>query len=162
MELFYTPAPVDSLAFTTKILRKYFGIAAPQFSINEHGKPFLLNSPLRFNLSHSSGVTALAVSTQEVGLDIQKRTERELSALSRRLTPAERAEDFFALWTAKEAYIKYMGGALAGMLASLEYRSGVLYENGSPIPAHLYQTELCGCALCICTASPEAVTLIRL
>lgn len=162
MKLFYTTAPAQSRAFTAKILREYYGITAPEFGTTEHGKPYLLNSPLRFNLSHSGNVTALAVSEQEVGLDIQERTERDFSALSRRLTPAEQVEDFFALWTAKEAYIKYKGGSLAGMLSSLEYRGGVLYENGSPAKAHFFQTELEHCAACVCVKNAEAVEIIAL
>lgn len=162
MKLFYTTAPVQSRAFTEKVLRNYYGVSAPQFSVTEHGKPFLLNATLCFNLSHSGGVTALAVGEQEVGLDIEFKKARNLSALARRLTPAERKEDFFALWTAKEAYIKYKGGTVAGMLASLEYRGGALYENGIPVPVYLFQTEIESCAACICTASPEAVTLFRL
>lgn len=162
MKLFYTTAPTDSRAFTAKILREYYGIAAPEFQQTEHGKPCLLNAPLFFNLSHSGNITALAIAKQEVGLDIQERTERAFPAALSRLTPAERAEDFFALWTAKEAYIKYKGGSLAKMLSALEYCGGVLYENGAPVNAHLLRFELKDCAACVCSARSEEVKLIEI
>ncbi|MDE6677144.1 MAG: 4'-phosphopantetheinyl transferase superfamily protein [Clostridia bacterium] len=162
MKLFVTTEPTDSRVFLEKVLREYYAVPAPRFFKNEHGKPYLAESPLFFNLSHSGNITAVVVSEQEAGLDIQLREERDLSAVLRRLSPAERSEDFFALWTAKEAYIKYKGESLASLLSALEYRGGTLYENGNPIPAHLYQTEMQNCAVCVCTASPEEVTFIRL
>lgn len=162
MKLFYTTVPTNSRAFLERALRDFYGISAPQFSRNEHGKPFLTNTALRFNLSHSGSLTALAVSEQEVGLDVQERSRRAFPALCRRLSPAEHEEDFFTLWTAKEAYIKFKGGALAEMLASLEFKNGVLYEHGKPVDANLFRFSLLSCAACVCAKASEAIEIIAL
>lgn len=162
MKLFFTTEPIDSRVFLERVLREHYAIPAPRIFQNKHGKPYLVGSPLFFNLSHSGSITAVAVSEQEVGLDIQLREKRDLSAVLRRLTPAERQKDFYALWTAKEAYIKFKGESLAGLLSALEYKGDTLYENGNPVEAHLYQTEMEACAVCVCTASPEEVTPVRL
>lgn len=146
MKLFYTARPVQSRAFLETVLSQYCGIISPRIAQTQNGKPYLLDAPLCFNLSHSGEITAVAVSEFEVGLDIQKREERNASAIQKRLTPAEQEEDFFAVWTAKEAYVKLRGGTLAGMLSPLEFRGGTLYENGTPVNAHLLQFELEGCA----------------
>lgn len=160
MKLFYTAAETDSRAFLLRALA-LCGVENPTFGHNANGKPFLQNASLFFNLSHS-GVTAVAVSDREIGLDVQRREKRRLSAIQNRLTAAERKEDFFELWTAKEAYVKYCGGTLAAMLPALEYRDGTLLEHGTPAPVSLFRTELCGCALCACTRFAEPAELILL
>jgi 4'-phosphopantetheinyl transferase len=82
--------------------------------------------PLRFNLTHSRGAVALAVSGgREVGIDIEERrrvveylqlAERFFSADEarhlRRLAPEQRGEAFFAIWTLKEAFVKGIGRGL--------------------------------------------------
>ncbi len=162
MKLFYTCEPTDSRAFLERILQAHYGISAPQFSETQNGKPFLADCPLRFNLSHSGSFTAAVFANQEIGLDIERRTPRNTQAITRRLSADEQNEDFFKVWTAKEAYIKYRGGTLAKMLSALEYRDGILYEKGVPVSAQLTFKELETCAVCICTAVHEPVTLIRL
>lgn len=120
-----------------------------------NGKPyFAAPEAPKFNLTHTEGLTAVAVGDCEVGLDAERRTPRALHALIKKLSPREREEDFFKLWTAKESYIKFCGGTLASMLKRLAYFGGTLYENGVPVHAALRHFELCGCTLCLCTQSP--------
>ena len=81
------------------------------------GKPYLPEHPdIHFNLSHSGNWVVLAVGDHEVGVDLE-RTDRNVdrTALAKRhFTPEELAsgEDFFAIWTAKESYLKYLGVGL--------------------------------------------------
>lgn len=88
-----------------------------------HGKPYLADGSCHFNLTHSENVAALAVSSRELGLDVEVRTRMvEYLALGRRFfaepeaMEMERAMDprrfFFEVWTAKEAYIKALGDGL--------------------------------------------------
>lgn len=160
--VYYTTDWTESRAFLIKVLREHYGISAPELSTTEHGKPYHAGNPLYFNLSHSGNLTAAAVSEREIGLDIQLRDEAPRPAIFRRLTPAEKQEDFFKLWTAKEAYVKYKGGTLAAMLPALEYKAGTLYENGSPAPAFLFFTEVKDCAVCVCSAQADEIELILL
>jgi len=94
----------------------------------EKGKPYFSNCPnIQFSVSHSGKYWACAVSREVVGLDLQEHTlkkrmaevemEARLWKLSRRFFSADEVrfveEDinntFFAVWAAREAYVKYLG-----------------------------------------------------
>ena len=108
------------------------------FIVGHHGKPRLDRSPgspdIRFNLSHSGDMAAIAVSLgREIGVDIEriepKRTDiavaerffsrREIEAL-RNLPEKDRDAGFFTCWTRKEAYIKARGEGLSIPLSEFD------------------------------------------
>ena len=83
--------------------------------------------PLRFNLTHSDGIVACAISVRiELGIDAENMNRArspmdiarsvfapsELAALERAPQTA-REELFFAFWTLKEAYVKARGLGLS-------------------------------------------------
>lgn len=89
------------------------------------GKPRLPAKEIEFNLSHSGSVVALAISEDEVGIDIERqRTFEDAEQLLenhftgdeirwfRQHPDAERAVAFLTLWTRKEALYKAMGKGL--------------------------------------------------
>lgn len=100
------------------------------FQAREHGK-LDIASPgeqvsVRFNLSHSRGVCAVAVAAgREVGVDVEQRSERVsiediaptifsapgLAAFAA-LPPGRRRAFFFAKWALKEALVKARGDGL--------------------------------------------------
>jgi len=103
--------------------------AALRFSYNQYGKPSLGpssgNTGFRFNLSHSNGLAALAVSTDlDVGIDIEairpvddnlaqnSFSQQECRSLSA-LAPSDHLVGFYRCWTRKEAFIKAMGHGLS-------------------------------------------------
>jgi 4'-phosphopantetheinyl transferase len=109
------------------------------FITNVHGRPEILDRPrgapdLRFNLSHTEGLIACAVTIgREVGVDvehIQRRlthdvagrffAPREVNDL-KALPEDEQARAFFDYWTLKEAYIKARGFGLALPLADFAF-----------------------------------------
>jgi 4'-phosphopantetheinyl transferase len=119
------------------VLASYLGCAcdAIRYTSNAHGKPILdgasvayaSGSLLHFNLTHSNGAIALAVSLgREVGIDIESRhrpaeylllaqrffTESEARHLHG-LDEQQRREAFFAIWTLKEAFVKGIGRGLS-------------------------------------------------
>ena len=109
------------------------------FGRTKQGKPYVENAGIFFNLSHSNGVVAAAFSPCEIGVDIEavrpvnlRIAERYFSDCDRRyLAQAVDQEDafhrFFAMWTAKEAYLKRHGAGLAGGLGfSVADESGLL------------------------------------
>lgn len=117
-----------------------------------HGKPFLADGSCHFNLTHSENLAALAISSQELGLDIEDRTRRvEYLALGQRFFAAaeskelEQAADprefFFEVWTAKEAYIKALGDGLSHPLDQFLTRHrgqwGLFDLQGAPLRWHL-------------------------
>lgn len=91
--------------------------------IGNNGKP--MTNGCYFNISHSHGLVACAVAEVPVGIDVEK-IRPVPPRLSRILSPAEREyvrcdEDFFRLWTLKEALIKCQGGVL-GQVRHVHFR----------------------------------------
>jgi 4'-phosphopantetheinyl transferase len=98
-----------------------------EFAYGEHGKPCLPDDAgLRFNLSHSAGVMALAISEgREVGIDVEAVRENLFAeGIARRYLPAQvateierrpeadRSREFFRAWVRQEAYAKGRGAGL--------------------------------------------------
>jgi 4'-phosphopantetheinyl transferase len=101
---------------------------------NEFGKPFLIDSDLRFNLSHSRNVALIAIANgRELGCDVEALdpgfpsreiaeaffSPGEVRALHT-LDAAHQVEAFFNCWTRKEAYIKARGLGVSLPLDSFE------------------------------------------
>jgi 4'-phosphopantetheinyl transferase len=129
-----------ALARTT--LSRYAPVAPADwaFITNVHGRPEILDRPrgvpdLRFNLSHTEGLIACAVTIgREVGVDvehIQRRLTHDVAGRFfapsevndlKALPEDERTRAFFDYWTLKEAYIKARGFGLALPLADFAFR----------------------------------------
>lgn len=123
---------VPSDRILRRVLALYLGEAEGEISLSrdERGKPHLAADPdrLAFNLSHSDGLTLVAVSHgREIGVDVERaKPERDLVALAERaLGPedatvvrgagdSERTRVFYELWTRHEARLKCLGIGLAG------------------------------------------------
>lgn len=97
------------------------------FSYNQWGKPFLRDSNIQFNLSHSKSLGLIAFChDQSIGVDIEwKRPDfgglkiakrffshKEIAELEALPTQDQR-QGFFNAWSRKEAYIKAVGKGLA-------------------------------------------------
>lgn len=89
---------------------------------NEYGKPYIKNNPIYFSISHSSDMAYLVLSDCEVGCDIERVDDRKYMELAKRFfcdeeyqflkDSKESKNDFFKLWTIKEAYLKEKGTGL--------------------------------------------------
>ncbi len=91
------------------------------------GKPFVADSPLAFNLSHSGPWLALAIAPSgTLGIDIENpRKTRNLLAIARHyfhpdetqhlqnLPDTARHQAFYRYWTLKEAFFKARGTGIA-------------------------------------------------
>jgi 4'-phosphopantetheinyl transferase len=99
-----------------------------RFTSGPYGKPEVIGfSGLRFNLSHTTGLVACAVTAgADVGVDVEdteRRTDLEQvagrffaadeAAALRDLHDGDRRDRFFHLWTLKESYIKARGLGLS-------------------------------------------------
>ncbi len=120
------------------ILSRYLDMDAGElaFTLGEHGKPALdgVCSTLRFNLSHSDDLLLVAVShMREVDVDVEfMRPDVPFEALAdhyfapedawklRLLPPAEKAWQFYELWTRAEARLKASGRGLSGANGIIE------------------------------------------
>jgi 4'-phosphopantetheinyl transferase len=134
---FFQPADaarfVIGRALARTMLSRYASVSPRDwpFVIDEHGRPHLASRPsnapdLRFNLTHTDGLVACALSIgREVGIDVEHINRpvthdvperffspREVADL-RALPKSEQDTVFFDYWTLKEAYIKARGLGLA-------------------------------------------------
>ena len=80
---------------------------------------------VHFNISHSGGYIAVAVSDHPVGIDVETKSDPDLKVTARFYSEAEQvavraAEDpqkaFRRLWTRKEAYVKCTGTGIEGAI----------------------------------------------
>lgn len=137
---FHFPADRDRFIASHGILREILGHylhCKPgdlAFSVNQYGKPALVNSNLEFNLSHSSDFALLAIAQgHKIGVDVEHiRTDMELENIAAHnfsevevselmsLSPEQRELGFFNCWTRKEAYIKAHGLGLSLPLDSFD------------------------------------------
>lgn len=131
---FKFPAPRNQFVISRSLLRqalgRYLRIDARdvRFESTANGKPELAgNADLQFNLSHTEGVTALAITRKRrVGIDVERiRQNTEALDLATRFFSTQEVQwlrsqpasdhiaSFFDCWTAKEAYIKAHGQGLS-------------------------------------------------
>ncbi len=120
-------------ALARRMLSRYAPVAPAdwQFVTNAHGRPEISVRPartpdLRFNISHTDGLIACAVTIgREVGVDVEQIgrhlthdiagrffAPKEVTDL-RALPESDQRRVFFDYWTLKEAYIKARGFGLA-------------------------------------------------
>jgi len=96
------------------------------FQTTAHGKPYLKNYPIEFNLSHSGDFVVWAFSTCAVGIDVEYMNRKvEILELAKRffapeeyrtlkqLPAASQQKAFYQCWTRKEAFIKASGEGLS-------------------------------------------------
>ena len=103
-----------------------------RFDYGEHGKPFLHGrEDFQFSFSHAGGYVAFVCGCRSVGVDIE-RTDREKENIARKyFTENEyeaiytrREKTFAEIWTAKEAYVKYLGTGLSKGLNTFDVLDG--------------------------------------
>lgn len=94
---------------------KVFGKNAfENIKYGEHGKPFFEHGEF-FSISHSGKYAVLAVSKNNIGIDIEVKTEANENVAKRCFSEEEQVfakmstENFFRIWTAKEAVLKFLG-----------------------------------------------------
>ena len=143
----YTKKPVLSEAFIKNILTAYYNIPNPLICKSIHGKPYIEGRKIHFNLTHSRGITALAVGKKRVGLDCERLDGRARPAVLRAFSEREKREifglaDFYAHWTARESYIKHYGLTLAAYWRKVEYCGGKIYLGGELQPDKITQFTL--------------------
>lgn len=102
-----------------------------RFSRSESGKPYLLDSNVHFNISHSSGITALALSA-ETPCSVDVESHRQIHDLALLIEKAMTFQEqqaikdsscqlksFFDKWVIKEAFLKLSGIGLAQSLKTI-------------------------------------------
>lgn len=101
------------------LIHRVLGLEERDIMTAREGKPYSPSCLLHFNLSHSGEYVLLAVSSCNVGADIEQHGRMTEKVARRVFTPAELKwleqepeERFTVLWTLKEAVTKALGRGL--------------------------------------------------
>jgi 4'-phosphopantetheinyl transferase len=146
---------IISHAFLRIALGQYLQITpqAVRFRITANNKPELDDGRgLHFNLSHTQGTAAIAVTrSRHVGMDVEKIRDNlnPLELATRFFSPQEcewlrsrpvpeHLASFFACWTAKEAYIKACGEGLSMGLSGFAVIPATPLTGNSQLQLEIY------------------------
>ena len=156
------------------------GIENLEYWYGTYGKPFLVNIPLEFSISHSGDYVILAVSSEPVGCDIERIGTCNLRTARRCLTDheyrilmdtgdeAERAQLFFRYWVLKESYVKRAGEGFHIPMKSLEINfmddSVMMRKNSVEQDCRFSESDrIPGYRIAVCSGSSDiAVKELRL
>jgi len=96
-----------------------------QITTNAQGKPYMLASPLQFNISHSQNLLMIGLQMhQPLGLDLEFIKPRDIHHFAQRFwgndwdqnlktyPPYLRRLGFYHAWTQTEAWVKYHGASV--------------------------------------------------
>lgn len=108
-------------AYTKKLLSEFIEKEAEKLSFDytKDGKPYLNGNPINFNISHSHDFGLIGISNRPVGVDIEKIDEtRNWNCIAEFMFSKKEiewlkqhpsSENFYLLWTLKEARLKCDG-----------------------------------------------------
>ena len=109
-------------ALLARLYRETTGEDLPSIAIGEKGKPYFLDSPYHFSISHTKNHAFCALSRKPVGLDAEELDRRvHLKLADKIFSPGERAQydaapdksrAFLTFWVLKEAEAKLTGEGL--------------------------------------------------
>lgn len=146
------------------------GVSAPIFAETPLGKPYLPEHPqLHFSLSHAGDWAVCAVGDAPLGVDVEQ-PRCTMKIAKRFFSPDELPEtedkDFLLrLWTAKEAFVKALGGGLTIPLDSfkvcLKEMEAVLEQNLSPLPYQLQEFVLDEYRICLCATEKTTLEIVK-
>lgn len=106
------------------LYREETGSEMPEIAIGEWGKPYFLDSPLHFSISHTKKHVFCVLASRSIGIDAEEKDRKiKLRLADKILSPSERLrfdgaadrEDaLLRLWVLKEAFVKLTGRGLQG------------------------------------------------
>jgi len=133
------------------VLSKFTNIAAPaiNFQLTANKKPFLTG--IEFNVTHSKNLVVMAVSRLPIGIDIEfiNQAFDFEPLLSNCFHPEEinslknnpNADDFYRLWTRKEAVLKATGEGLIDALDELNCLGDLIVRNNQNLNLQSFKVD---------------------
>ena len=113
-----------------ELLRELVG-ECPEIAVTDRGKPYFVDFPLRFSISHSKNHAFCAVSDKNIGIDAEEMDRQIDSRIAERyLSEAEKARlqnaadpraALLRLWVLKESYAKLTGRGWGNYLKSTDF-----------------------------------------
>ena len=136
-----------------KLYREVAGEDAPEIAIADRGKPYFVEGPWHFSISHTKDHVFCALSDEPVGIDAEEKERKiDLRLAEKILSPSEKVRfegsadkraALLRLWVLKEAAAKLTGEGLRG------------YPNHTDFsPDDPRILELDGCYVAVLAGSP--------
>lgn len=153
LDLYAIPLPAsvwsDSKSrrnFFSAQIRKIIGFSlnldpkGVEIQTTPEGKPFVSNHPIHFSISHSKDLALLAVSSTNVGVDIEvHKPTRDWAGIagmymgwSEEQIESSGENGFYLQWTASEAVYKLCGGQFSELL-QIAWQSNSVSPSGLPL-----------------------------
>ncbi|GAA0731487.1 hypothetical protein GCM10009430_43780 [Aquimarina litoralis] len=108
------------------------------FLKDSYGKPFIKNSNLNFNISHSGNTVVCIFSHQDIGIDIEEIQHIEYTLFENVFSDQEMQKieqygvsKFYEYWTKKEAIIKAIGKGMSIPLLDIKLEDNYSIYNGN-------------------------------
>lgn len=115
------------LALLQTLFREETGRELPAIQRTPQGKPYFINEPFHFSISHTANHVFCCLSRENVGIDAEE-IGRELSPMikERFCSPAEQCrvktnDDLLRLWVLKESYAKFTGRGIGNYLNTTDF-----------------------------------------
>lgn len=126
------------------------------------GQPVFDCPELFISLSHSGPYAVCALSDKPVGVDVEQRRSVDERLLKKILHPEENEDDFFRIWTAKEAFFKQQGTGIVRPMKTLRVSKETVEDSERGIRLFLYTEESGNASLALCTEQPPDLRKIKL
>lgn len=149
------------------------------FKVNEYGKPFIEDSNIEFNISHSGQWVVAVLNDSAVGIDVEEITPIDFTIAKRffsydenkvldDLEGLEKRDKFFDYWAIKESYVKMVGRGLTINMHSFtvcieNYDKIFIKQNNLVLPLSVKLINICrNYKLSVCTKGNDIVNDIRM
>lgn len=110
----------EAINIIKKYIMKRWGIDDLEIVRSENGKPYFKNvNKIKFNISHTEGLSVVAIGSYEIGIDVEKIKPISRKIVDKYYSKGERKElceyknnkivKEIEIWTRKESYCKCIG-----------------------------------------------------
>ena len=137
-----------------------------EIKYGEYEKPYIPDSNIHFNLSHSEQYAICAISNYEIGCDIEKMKKDRNKKIAERFFHEKESKDegdFYRLWTLKESFIKATGQGLHLPLSSFQIIIGdeIKIEQTFDDRTYYFQEidQITGYKCAVCTTEKDLVDI---
>ncbi len=150
---------VAARALLCLMLDNCFGLTDFTVNCDKNGKPYIENSNLYFNLSHSGDYALCVCGDKKVGCDIEKIKACNLKVAQRFFCENEfkalrnseaSAYVFSKMWTLKESALKFSGNGISGGLDSDDFSEYYKEDEFDIDNLHFFSYEKDGYSVSIC------------
>ncbi len=101
------------------------------------GKPYFAEDLVQFSVSHSENIWVCIVASSQVGIDIQKISQRKYASIAQRFFQLDEQNaiangglrSFIEIWCRKEAFVKYFGLTIGEVIDWLNVASHSIIQN---------------------------------